>query len=64
MTFRSKFEMIRESDILKERTEAGDNFAKMEFMCHPTELNLLALELRSFRYLFIDGTIQLPSIAV
>ena len=64
MTFQRKFEMIRESDIPKEHTEAGDDFAKMEFMRHPTELDLLTLELQSFRHLFIDGAIQLLSIVV
>ena len=64
MTFRREDELLRESWVSEECTEAGNEFPKVEVIRLPAKLDLLALELRSSWHFFVDDAIEFPSIAV
>lgn len=64
MVFWRKCEVLRESWITKESTEAGNDFSKVEVKGLPANRDFLALEPRAPWHLFIDDTVELPSVAV
>jgi hypothetical protein len=64
MAFWCKCKVLRESWITEECTEAGNDFAKVEMEGLPTNRDFFTLEPRVSWHLFIDDTVELPSVVV